>query len=131
TTPPNTPHLYTHHLPDPLPISERAEVFKMNSAELDQLVAQIGEEILARVNRPALSKAEGLNIPDQVCPGCTQRCPQTCAAKTKQIVAMGADRVSASDKLTRIDPAIARLIDHTLLRPDATRAEIVKVCRAA
>ena len=34
----------------------------MNSAELDQLVAQIGEEILARVNRPALSRAEGLNI---------------------------------------------------------------------
>ncbi len=103
----------------------------MNSAELDQLVAQIGEEILARVSRPALSKAEGLNIPDQVCPGCTQRCAQTCAIKTKQIVAMGADRVSASDRLTRIDPAIARLIDHTLLRPDATRAEIVKVCREA
>src|SRR5436305_13012724 len=103
----------------------------MTSTELDQLVAQIGEEILARVNRPALSKAEGLNIPDQVCPGCTQRCAQTCAAKTKQIVAMGADRVSASEKLTRIDPAIARLIDHTLLRPDATRAEIVKICAEA
>ena len=82
----------------------------MNSVELDQLVAQIGDEILARVNRPALSRAEGLNIPDQVCPGCTQRCAQTCAAKTKQIVAMGADRVSASEKLTRVDPAIAKLI---------------------
>ena len=79
----------------------------MNSAELDQLVAQIGEEILARVSRPALSKAEGLNIPDQVCPGCTQRCPQTCAVKTRQIVAVGADRVSASDKLTRIDQKTA------------------------
>src|SRR5207245_11333634 len=87
--------------------------------------------ILARVSRPALSKAEGLNIPDQVCPGCTQRCPQTCAGKAKQIVAAGADRLSASDKLTRIDPTIARLIDHTLLRPDATRAEIVKLCREA
>ena len=64
----------------------------MTSAELDQLVAQIGEEILARVSRPALSKAEGLNIPELVCPGCTQRCPQTCAVKTKEIVAMGADR---------------------------------------
>lgn len=103
----------------------------MNPAELDQLVAQIGGEILARVNRPALSKSEGLNIADLVCPGCVQRCPQTCAKKTQEIVAMGADRVSASERLTRIDPAIARLIDHTLLRPDATRDEIVKLCREA
>jgi deoxyribose-phosphate aldolase len=103
----------------------------VNSAELDQLVAQIGEEILARVSRPALSKAEGLNIPDTVCPGCTQRCPQTCAVKTGKIVAAGADRVSASNKLTKIDPEVARLIDHTLLRPDATRAEIVKLCKEA
>ena len=103
----------------------------MNSAELDQLVAQIGEEILARISRPTLSKAEGLNIPDLVCPGCTQRCPQTCSVKTKEIVAMGADRVSASERLTKIDSSIARLIDHTILRPDATRADVVKVCQEA
>lgn len=103
----------------------------MNSSELDQLVAQIGGEILARVNRPALSKAEGLNIDDTVCPGCTQRCAQTCEKKTKEIVGVGADRISASDKLTKIDPAIARLIDHTILRPDATRADVVKVCQEA
>src|SRR5207247_7805198 len=102
TTPPNTPHLYTHHLPDPLPISDRAEVFKMNSAELDQLVAQIGEEILARVNRPALSKAEGLNIPDQVCPGCTQRCPQTCAAKTKRSEEHTSELQSRVDIVSRL-----------------------------
>ena len=103
----------------------------MNSTELDQLVAQIGGEILARVNRPALSKSEGLNIDDLVCPGCVQRCPQTCHKKTQAIVSMGADRVSASERLTKVDPAIARLIDHTLLRPDATRAEIVKICQEA
>ena len=103
----------------------------MTQQELDQLVSQIGEELLGRLSRPALSKAEGLNIPDLVCPGCTQRCPQTCATKTREIVAAGADRVSASDKLTRIDPAVARLIDHTLLRPDASREEIVRVCGEA
>jgi len=103
----------------------------VNPAELDQLVAQIGGEILARVNPSALSKSEGLNIADLVCPGCVQRCPQTCAKKTQEIVAVGADRVSASERLTRIDPAIARLIDHTLLRADATREEIVKLCREA
>jgi deoxyribose-phosphate aldolase len=100
-------------------------------AELDQLVAQIGEEILARLNRPAPVKGEGLNLKDQVCPGCQQRCPQTCARNTREILAAGADRVSASDKLTRIDPAIAALIDHTLLKPEATRDDILKLCREA
>jgi len=103
----------------------------VNPGELDQLVAQIGGEILARVSRPELSKSEGLNIGDLVCPGCVQRCPQTCQKKTEEIVAVGAERISASDRLTRVDPAIASLIDHTILRPDATRADVVKVCREA
>jgi deoxyribose-phosphate aldolase len=105
----------------------------VSPAELDSLVAQIGEEILARLNGPIAvpKKGEGLNLPDQVCPGCVQRCPQTCARNTKEIIAAGADRVSASDLLTKIDPAIAALIDHTILKPDATRADIVKVCREA
>jgi deoxyribose-phosphate aldolase len=103
----------------------------LDSKELDQLVAQIGEEILSRVGGTRLSKAEGLNIPDLVCPGCKQRCAQTCSTKTKEIVAAGADRVSASDKASRIDPAIAALIDHTILRADATRDDVLKVCREA
>ena len=67
----------------------------MNQAELDRLVAQIGEEILARVPAAAAKKGEGLNLPDQVCPGCVQRCPQTCAKNTREIIAAGASRVSA------------------------------------
>ncbi len=103
----------------------------MTSTELDQLVAEIGEEILNRLGGPRFSKAEGLNIPDLVCPGCNGRCVQTCAKKTNEIVAAGADRVSASDKATRIDPKIAGAIDHTILRPDASRDDILKVCQEA
>ena len=106
----------------------------MDPQELDELVAAIGEEILARCGvdgRPVSPRGEGLNIPDQVCPGCQQRCVQTCARKSREILAAGADRLSASDKLTGIDAAIARSIDHTLLRPDATGADIRKVCQEA
>ena len=109
----------------------------MTQAELDTLVAQIGEEILARVGRPdaapapAPKKGEGLNLPDQVCPGCVQRCAQTCSRNTKEIISLGATRVSASERLTKIDPGIAALIDHTILKPEATRADIIKVCREA
>jgi len=105
----------------------------VTQAELDRLVAEIGEEILARVGRPepAAKKGEGLNLPDQVCPGCVQRCAQTCARNTKQIIAAGADRVSASERLTKIDPAIAALIDHTILKPEASRDDVLKICREA
>jgi deoxyribose-phosphate aldolase len=101
--------------------------------ELDRLVAQIGEELLARVSPSAVTpkKGEGLNLPDQVCPGCVQRCVQTCARNTREIIAAGASRVSASEKLTRIDPSIAALIDHTILKPEATRNDVVKICREA
>jgi deoxyribose-phosphate aldolase len=105
----------------------------VTQTELDRLVAEIGEEILARVGRvePAAKKGEGLNLPDQVCPGCVQRCAQTCARNTKEIIAAGADRVSASERLTKIDPSIAALIDHTILKPEATRDDVVKICREA
>lgn len=103
----------------------------MTQAELDQLVAQIGEEILSRIDRPVPVKREGLNLKDEVCPGCQQRCAQTCARNTREILAAGAERVSASEKLTRIDPAIAAVIDHTVLKPEATRSDIVKLCREA
>jgi deoxyribose-phosphate aldolase len=105
----------------------------LDSQELERLVAQIGDEILARVPRASgfPPNAEGLNVPDMVCPGCTQRCAQTCAKKTREIISSGAARVSSSDKTTRIDPQIAALIDHTLLKPEATREEIVKLCREA
>lgn len=104
----------------------------MTQSELDQLVAEIGETILAKLNgRGQSPRAEGLNIPDQICAGCVQRCPQTCHAKTKEILNAGACRVSASEKLTKIDSSIAALIDHTLLRADATQAEILKICQEA
>lgn len=131
----------------------------MDPTELNRLVEQIGDEVLARLSRapapspqapsadplpapvyaaqaPALRAglrpgSEGLNIPELVCPGCVQRCPQTCAKKTEAIIAAGADRVSASERLTKIDERIAGLIDHTLLRPEATREQIVKLCEEA
>lgn len=69
----------------------------MTPAELDRLVAQIGEEILARVKSPAPKKC--------ACAGCAQTCEEK--------------------------PAVARLIDHTLLKPEAAREDIVKLCREA
>lgn len=69
----------------------------MESGELNQLAARIGEEIIAKT-RPLASS-----------------CAAACAAKS----------------MSTVDPAVARLIDHTMLRPEATRDDILRVCREA
>jgi deoxyribose-phosphate aldolase len=102
----------------------------MTQYELDRLVAEIGDAILARAGDRA-GRAEGLNVTAQVCPGCVQRCVQTCSKKAAVIADAGADRMSASEKLTAVDPVMAAMIDHTLLRADATQAEIDKLCAEA
>ena len=103
----------------------------MTQSELDNLVAEIGDEFLRRLHVPPALRGEGLNIPGTVCPDCTQRCVQTCARKSAAILAAGADRITASSTATRIDPAIARMIDHTLLKPEATEAEVEQLCQEA
>jgi deoxyribose-phosphate aldolase len=40
-------------------------------------------------------------------------------------------RAAAGSQGKKIDPAIAALIDHTVLKPEATRDDVVKVCREA
>jgi deoxyribose-phosphate aldolase len=92
----------------------------VDSAELQQLVAEIGEEILARLGR-----SQGC------CSTCGQTCTDTCAAKTREIVLAGADRVSSCRRVASQEPQIASLIDHTLLKPEATRDQIVALCREA
>ena len=51
----------------------------------------------------------------------------------KNIVQSGADRISAGVGVgeNTFDPDLARMIDHTLLKPDATQQEIEKLCGEA
>jgi deoxyribose-phosphate aldolase len=51
----------------------------------------------------------------------------------KNIVKSGADRISAGVGLQQdaFDPALARMIDHTMLKPDADQKEIEKLCAEA
>ena len=108
----------------------------MDAAELDRLVEQIGEEILARTGYLAAVPRSGTSASasDLVCPDCKQSCDLICEHKAKEIVQAGACRVSCCQTPAAtepVDPSIARLIDHTLLKADATRDDILKICREA
>lgn len=102
----------------------------MQQHELEQLIRAVAEEVLDYLSGSGTvpTRAESDEPP---CPDCDQRCIERCARRAKQIIAAGADRLSASAPIGTVDAELAPLIDHTLLRPEATRDEIERLCQEA
>ncbi|MBI3098439.1 MAG: deoxyribose-phosphate aldolase [Planctomycetes bacterium] len=67
------------------------------------------------------------------CAVCTV--PRACAVKcpdvVHRVVEAGADRVGAVPGLPAVRGELASLIDHTLLKPEATSADVTKLCAEA
>lgn len=103
----------------------------MDQKELEQIIQSITEEILGYIGSAQSTDLCGLEIDALVCPGCDQRCAERCARKTRKVVEAGASRISAGAAVGPIESDIARLIDHTLLKPEASRADIQKLCEEA
>ncbi len=97
----------------------------MDPADLERLIDAVTREVLGHLAKDQLDACEL-----QGCDG-TGKCVIMCPAKTRQIVAAGADRVSAGPGVGSVTPDVARLIDHTLLKPDATEAQIRALCEEA
>ncbi len=51
--------------------------------------------------------------------------------KVREVVANGADRVAFHGQAAEVPLDMARYIDHTLLKPDATASDIDRLCREA
>src|SRR5580698_3775513 len=68
---------------------------------------------------------------DEICPDCDLNCAEKCARKTRAVVEAGADRISCGPAVVELEAGFASLIDHTLLKPDASRDEIRKLCQEA
>jgi len=80
--------------------------------ERDELVARITEEVYARLRDGAHAGEVSRDGVDS-------------------IIASGASRISASSGVSDVRRELAGLIDHTLLKPTASRDEIVKLCEEA
>jgi deoxyribose-phosphate aldolase len=93
------------------------------NGEFDQLVEQITDAIVARLNGDGTDQAK-------LC-GCTSECFNRCPERMHRIVDAGAARIG----LALGEAASARdwtsLIDHTLLKPEATDEDIKKLCEEA
>jgi deoxyribose-phosphate aldolase len=55
-------------------------------------------------------------------------CVRTCFDRTGQVVSAGADRLTSTLGAIPQTETLARMIDHTLLKPDATPDQIAQLC---
>jgi deoxyribose-phosphate aldolase len=87
--------------------------------ERDALIDAITREVLAALG------AEGS------CPDCGGACAAHCSDKVRDVVTTGASRITYRGQGADVPRDLARYIDHTLLKPDATAADIDRLCAEA
>ena len=94
---------------------------------VEQLVEIITHEVLAAM----MEEQQGVNQPEGYhCKfDCAdQLCVRVCMDRTGQVVNAGAERLSSTLGVIPQDLNVAKMIDHTLLKPDATQQEIAQLC---
>ena len=94
---------------------------------VEQLVEIITREVLvamaeeeARAGNPGAYQCK-FDCADQLC-------VRVCYDKAGQVISAGAERLSSTLGVIPQDLNIAKMIDHTLLKPDATQQEIAQLC---
>jgi len=121
------------------------------SGERDELVELITRQVMAAIQRSGATPpvtaplAHAVQPPVQgLAPGAVVHDPMTCERcrnwgvagvrgpdETRLLAAAGASRVVATMGYCPASDGLASLIDHTLLKPDATREEVEQLCREA
>jgi deoxyribose-phosphate aldolase len=94
-----------------------------NNGDLEHLVEQITDVIVARLNGDREEQSA-------MC-GCTNECFNRCPERMHRIVDAGAARIGLVLGETASARDWASLIDHTLLKPEATEDDIRRLCEEA
>ena len=89
------------------------------------------DALIDAVTREVLAALAGRGACDCSDPSCQGACAAHCSDTVRGVVSTGADRISYSGNGAEVPRDLARFIDHTLLRPDATAADIDRLCDEA
>lgn len=87
--------------------------------DIEELVSQITDVILSRLGTGPISNE---------CALCHDECFVKCPDRMHSIIADGGVRLGLTGAESEAARQVARYIDHTLLKPEATRDEILKLC---
>lgn len=101
-----------------------------DQAQVEKIVEIIAREVLITLadNQQRCQTNEGEHCIEE-CVG--DLCVRTCYDNVGRVISAGASRITASLGNIPKDLSIARMIDHTLLKPDATSDQIAQLCYEA
>jgi deoxyribose-phosphate aldolase len=102
-----------------------------HASTIERLVEEITRQVLNALDDGGTSKPVTSNSHDPNCPDCESQGVQHRPHLVRQAMDAGASRFSATLGVRNVDGDIAQLIDHTLLKPDATQAQISQLCHEA
>jgi deoxyribose-phosphate aldolase len=99
-------------------------------SKVEQIVEVVAREVLIALAEQEQRSA--LPDGDHCTEECTANiCVKTCFDRVGRVVSAGATRITSSLGGIPDDPSVARMIDHTLLKPDATPDQIAQLCYEA
>lgn len=102
---------------------------KFDSVSVERLIEQITKEVLILLHEEEARAQAGNN--NGQCADCIGQCVQKCQEKVQHVVNAGASRLTSTLGQVNIGPEVAKYIDHTLLKPDASQDQIAQLCYEA
>ena len=102
-----------------------------DAATIEHLVEEITKQVLTALKEDRATEPVANSSQDPDCPDCESQGVQHRPNLVRQAMEAGASRFSATLGIQHVDGDIAGLIDHTLLKPDATQAQIAQLCHEA
>lgn len=95
-------------------------------ATVEKIIEEVTREVLLRLNRQPLSGQNGSS-----CNCKDGSCVENCSDKVERVVQAGATRLTATLGTTPQNSSVGRMIDHTMLKPEASQDEIAQLCYEA
>ena len=92
----------------------------LDDATLERIIEQITHQVLVLVEH-GQADAESASVLS----------PQNYVDRVRPVVSAGADRIASTLGVAPTDGSLSHMIDHTLLRPDATQDQIAQLCYEA
>jgi deoxyribose-phosphate aldolase len=101
----------------------------LDNVTIERLVDAISHEILRVTNSNGSAASAAPTFAS--CQDCLGQCAQKCPEKIMAAIQAGAERFTANLGISGVKSEIAHLIDHTLLKPEATVQQIAQLCHEA
>lgn len=102
---------------------------RLDERTIEQLVEQMTREVLILLREEEARASSGDD--GTTCTDCIGQCVTQCKSKVQEVVDAGASRLTSTLGNVDVGPGVAGMIDHTLLKPDATQDQIAQLCYEA